>query len=86
VQYSIFWARRVRLCMLFKLNGTRKHEWVVRHSLNTVANYSKNSQSVFVNGVMAPFVGGWGGAFREMFYNNRDFVQIEFKKVSAVIF
>ena len=72
VQYNIFRARSARLCMLFKLNGTRKHEWTVRHSLNTAANYSKNRQSMFVNEVWAPFVGG-GAAFTEMFYSNRGF-------------
>jgi len=57
VAYNIFRARSARLCMLFKLNGTRKHEWIVRHSLNTAAKYSKNRQSVFVKDVKAPFGG-----------------------------
>jgi len=55
VAYNIFRASSARLCTLFKLNGNRKHEWIVRQSLNAAANYSKNRQSAFVNEVKAPF-------------------------------
>jgi hypothetical protein len=82
VPHNIFRARSARLCMLFKLNGTRRHEWTVRQSLNTAANYSNNRQSVFVNEVKARF----GGHSQKCFVATGDFVQFEFKKVSAVIF
>ena len=66
--------------ILFKLNGTRKHEWIVRHSVNMAANYSRNRQSVFVNEVLVPFavVGGEGGIHRNVLLQQGVFVQAEF--------
>ena len=72
VPNNIFRDRSARLCLLFKLNGTRKHEWRLRQSLNTAANYGKNRQSEFCEWSDGTFLGG-GGHSQKCFIATGDF-------------